>query len=287
MSSTTIAHKGLEACKNREWANAVSLLDKALQDSNSPSWLLARATAHTQLKNYDAAFHDVELAYHSAAERGSGTSRKQMIEAQYRRAVIYYKLGRYADSDCCCKWSMLLAEGRPANEKDGVEQKVDGTGNYNVTYEEGIADTAGQPGSTGPAAMAGASEAKKTGFETDWNRAYAWRSQVLAALKSLPEDSPARKVNVSKIPARPQKKVEKKPEPEVVEDEPEKPVVKAAPAPGSVPDEKLKLRIDFYQTNQTVTVTLFSKDVKKDGLQVEFGNKQVGDTSFMSAKFFS
>ena len=63
-----------------------------------------------------------------------------MIEAQYRRATIYFRLGRYADSDCCAKWSLLLAEGRPARENDEVEKKVDEEGRYMVTYEDGVAD---------------------------------------------------------------------------------------------------------------------------------------------------
>lgn len=276
MSSTTFGHNGLEACKKKDWPAAVSFLDKALNDSNSPIWLLARGNAHIQLKNYDAALHDVELAYHSAAERGSGASRKQMIEAQYRRAVIYHRLRRYADADCCCKWSMLLAEGRPASENDGVEKNVDADGNYTVTYEEGIADKEGQPGGRDVGSLVGGNE--KTGFETEWNRAYALRSQTLAALKNLPENDPGRKVSVSKIPIKPQKKVEKKPEPVVEssdDDEPQKPTAKAAPAPSSVTDESLKLRADFYQTNQTVTITLFAKDVKKEDLRVEFAEDKV------------
>ncbi|KAH6626586.1 SGS domain-containing protein [Chaetomium sp. MPI-SDFR-AT-0129] len=289
MSATTLAHQGLEAVQNKQYEAAIPLLDKALASSSSPAWLLARGQAHTQLKNYDAALRDVSEAYHVAAERGSGTSRKQMIQAQYRRAVIYFKLGRYADSDCCAKWSMLLAEGRPAREDDGVEKQTDGNGAYTVTYEDGVADRAGQPGQ-GDADFkqsmlagiggggSGAVTTAKTGFEDDWKRAYTWRSQALMALKNLPEDHEGKKVSVTKIPSRPQKEVAKKPEPEPEVDsdgdvaEPSKP---AGPAPGSVPDEKLKLRVDFYQSNQNVTVTLFVKDAKKPDLDVKFSDTQV------------
>ncbi|KAK3325994.1 SGS domain-containing protein [Apodospora peruviana] len=285
MSATTFGQKGVEAVRNKDYAAAISLLDKALESSDSPAWLLARAQAHQQLKNLDAALHDTELAYHTAAERGSGNSRKLMIEAQYRRAVIYFRLGRYADSDCCAKWSMLLAEGRPAREDDGVEKNVDQDGNYTVTYVDGIADKKGQPGGGAAAGgllgMASANTAPKTGFETEWNKAYAWRSQALGKLKDLPADHPGRKVTVVKIPPKPiKKKAEaKKPDPEVAdssdEDEPVKVAKPAPPAPGSVPDEKLKLRADFYQSNQTMTVSLFAKDAKKDMLRVEFSEDKV------------
>lgn len=291
MSATTFGHRGVEAVQNKNYEAAIPLLDRALDSSDSPVWLLARAQAHQQLKNYDAALRDAELAYHSAAERGSGNSRKQMIEAQYRRSVIYHRLGRYADADCCAKWSMLLAEGRPAREEDGVEKNVDEDGNYTVTYEQAVADKQGQPnqgttmsnmsqvlgmmGDTAPGTA-------KTGFEADWKRAYMWRSQVLNVLKTVPEDHPGRKVSVTKIPPKPQKKVEKKPEPqpepEIPSSDEEELAERQGPSPGSVPDEQLKLRVDFYQTNQAVTVSLFVKDAKKEDLMVKFSKDQASQT---------
>ncbi|KAK0720128.1 SGS domain-containing protein [Lasiosphaeris hirsuta] len=283
MSSTTFGHKGLAAVQNKDWAGAILSLDKALESSNSPAWLLARAHAHSQLKNYDAALHDAELAYHVAAERGSGNSRKLMIDAQYRRATIYFKLGRYADSDCCAKWSMLLAEGRPAREADGVEKNIDEAGRYTITYTDGIADKSGQPGQDSKATLATMGATPKTGFESEWNRGYAWRSQALGALKGLAPDHPGWKVNVTKVPSKPQNKAKKAEPVEVDSDEEDikaasassqKIAKKSGPASGSVPDEKMKLRVDFYQTPTTVTVSLFVKDVKKDTLQVDFTGAQ-------------
>lgn len=291
MSGTTFGHKGVEAVQNRDYAAAIPLLDKALESSDSPVWLLARSQAHKQLKNYDAALHDAELAYHVAAERGSGNSRKQMIEAQYRRSVIYHNLRRYADADCCARWSMLLAEGRPAREADGVEKNVDGEGNYNVTYEDAVGDTKGQPGQgsddkmgmlSGIMGGSSSSTTAKTGFEADWKRAYVWRSQVLGVLKAVPEDHPGRKISVTKIPPKPQKNVEKKKEPEPKPapsaTDNKQPTETPGPAPGSVPDEQLKLRVDFYQNNQNVTISLFVKDAKKEDLQVKFSKDKVGPT---------
>lgn len=283
MSATTIAQKGIDALAKGDYATAITNLDKALESSNSPVWLLARSKAHQKAKNLEAALHDAELAYHAAAERGSGTSRSHMIQAQYRRAVIYYQLERFADADCCAKWSMLLAEGRPAREDDGVEKRVDSEGNYTVTYEEYLADKDNQPKpKTGNALAA----AEKGPYATDWNMAFSWRSQALGRLKKLPKDHPGWKVNVTKIPPKPEQKKVKSPEPaeSTSEDEvqEQKAPKKEAPAPGSVPDEKMKLRVDFYQTNQTVTVSLFVKDVKKEDLKVEFGKHQVSLHCFRS-----
>jgi suppressor of G2 allele of SKP1 len=296
MAATTLGHKGLSAVQRKEYSDAVRFLDQALESSESPAWLLARAEAHQHLKNFDAALRDAELAFHVAAQRGSGNSRKQMIEAQYRRSVQYFRLGRYADADCCAKWSMSLAEGRPAREDDGIEKNVDANGNYTVTYEDGVADHKGQPGQADKSAdMAQRlnQATAKTGFEDDWRRAYAWRSQVLGMMKNLPADHPGRKVSVTKVPPRPQKNAAKaapKASPEsdansakqtVPESQPglanttEQQAELPRPAPVSGFDSQLQLRTAYYQNNQTVTLTLFSKGIKKENLDVKMSKNQV------------
>ncbi len=286
MADFTAGQTGLEAVRKKQYAVAIPLLDKALEASSSPTWLLARAQAHQMLKNYDLALQDCELAYHTAAERGSGNSRKLMIDAQYRRATIFFKMGRYADSDCCAKWSMLLAEGRPARELDDVEKVVDDQGFYTVTVADAVADKTGQPGGgaanslTAMANLTNASDAKSTGYTSDWNRAYAWRSQALGALEQLPPDAPGRKVTVAKIPPRREQRRTNAvvADEDSDEDEAVMPVKQSAPvqvASGPVTEEKLKLRTDFYQSNQTVTIALFVKDANKASLEVEIGPTQV------------
>jgi suppressor of G2 allele of SKP1 len=274
---STQGQKGLDALKARNYTEALQHLDRALEDSQSPTWLLARSQAHQQLNNLPDALRDAELAYHTAAERGSGNSRKQMIDAQYRRAVVLLKLGRYADADCCAKWSQLLCEGRPAREADGTEKQVDGEGYYTVTLAKVKADTAGQPNSGDAGAAMTATETSR-----DWNRAYVWRVQALSKLEGLPRDDPGRKVTVTKQPQRPTLEQKKQPEPVKPEntagpattnaekqqqlETPAKPL----PAPGSVPDEKMLTRADFYQTAQNVSVTLYVKGVDKEALRPEF-----------------
>ncbi|KAK4122124.1 SGS-domain-containing protein [Parathielavia appendiculata] len=295
MSATTLGHNGVEAVKRKEYGEAIQFLDKALESSESPVWLLARSEAHQNLKNFEAALRDAELAYNVAAQRGSGNSRKQMIEAQYRRSVQYHRLGRYADADCCAKWSMSLAEGRPAREDDGVEKKVDENGNYTVTYEDGVADNKGQPGENVDKS-AGIEQrltqaSVKTGFEDDWRRAYIWRSQVLGMMKNLPEDHPGRKVSVTKVPPKPQKDAEKA-TPKVAEEsrtslakptEPQTGMDAETAAQAEIPrpdpvsgfDTQLQLRTAFYQSNQTVTLTLFSKGIKREALDVKMSKNKI------------
>ena len=285
MADVTSGQRGLEAVRNKQYAAAIPLLDKALESSSSPTWLLARAQAHQMLKNYDLALQDCELAYHTAAERGSGNSRKLMIDAQYRRATIFFKMGRYADSDCCAKWSMLLAEGHPAREQDGVEKQVDEHGSYTVTVAEALADKSGQPGSAATnSLMAMSNLSSNTGYTADWNRAYAWRSQALGALEKLPADAPGRKVGVQKIPPKREKRrtnavaaiddgvVNNTKGPATPDTEQ---VHAQSESSGPVPMEKLKLRADFYQTSQSVTLSLFIKGAKKEDLEVKIYKNKV------------
>lgn len=280
--------KGLEALKARNYAEALAHLDRALATSQSPAWLLARSQANQQLQRYPEALRDAELAYHAAAERGSGNSRKQMTDAQYRRAVVLLKMGRYADADCCAKWSQLLCEGRPAREDDGVEKQVDERGFYTVTLEQAKADTAGQPkqGNSSNGAVAQALSSS-TAASQDWNRAYVWRCQALGKMETLPRDDPGRKVGVTKIPPRPalqqnesdnrMKGTGAATQPPAVSSDPERSdaAPKPMPEPGSVPDEKLKARADFYQTAQNVTISLFVKGVDKEALQPTFRDNYV------------
>ena len=283
---SSFGQKGIEAVNNKQYKDAVELLDKAIDTSRSPSWLLARATAHQHLENFDLALRDAELAYHAAADRGSGNSRQLMIDAQYRRSVVLFKLHRHADADCAARWSQRLIDGRPANEDDGVGTEADEQGLYAVTIEDLAAEarrrSRGKQGRQDRGQVfaqalgsGGTSEADK-----NWNRAHMWRSQVLSQMKDLPSTDPGRRVTIVKIPPRPQPKAAEA----VVKDgakssrvaiEPPAKVQKPAVTPGSVPDEKMKLRSDFYQSGQVVTISLFAKNVNKETLDVKFSEQLV------------
>jgi suppressor of G2 allele of SKP1 len=107
-----------------------------------------------------------------------------------------------------------------------------------------------------------------------WNRAYIWRCQTIAAMQKLPPADHGRRVTVTKVPPVPTAKKETKKVDQTLpaaEKKAEKPI----PAKGSVSDEQMKLRIDFYQTAQQVTISLFVKNVVKDQLNVESHEQQV------------
>ncbi|KAB5529025.1 SGS domain-containing protein [Coniochaeta sp. 2T2.1] len=265
--------KGLAALKDRKYEQALAHFTK--EPSTSPAFLIARSQAHQHLKHYAEALRDAELAYHVAIDRGSGNTRQQMIDAQYRRAVALFHLGRYADADCCARWSQLLCEGRPANEQDGVEKNVDEEGYYTVTLEEARGDTAGQPNTGNGIDNVSAA---KTAAAKDWNRAYVWRTQVLSRMESLPKDDPARKVSVKKIPDRPVE--EKKSEIATTATAPavdaaDKQILAGPTSNEPVPIEKLKAKVDFYQTNTTVTISYYAKGADKSTFKADFHKSSV------------
>ncbi|KAF3347002.1 hypothetical protein VdG2_04744 [Verticillium dahliae VDG2] len=106
--STTAGQAGVALVEAKDYAAALPKLNTALAGSSSPAWLLARSKCHIAQASYELALRDAEAAYLSAASRGS---RPLMIDAQYRRAVALFRLGRLADADACALWSMKLAEG--------------------------------------------------------------------------------------------------------------------------------------------------------------------------------
>jgi suppressor of G2 allele of SKP1 len=115
MSGTSLAHDGLALVDAAKHAAAVPKLTAALESSRSPVWLLARAKAYTALNEPLLALADANEAWHAALSRGR---RQLMMDAQYRRAVAYLRLGRYADADRACVWTVHLADGGAANSKD-------------------------------------------------------------------------------------------------------------------------------------------------------------------------
>ncbi|KAJ9134274.1 SGS-domain-containing protein [Pleurostoma richardsiae] len=272
MSAISQGQAGMAALEKKNWTQAIELLSQALNQVKSPAWLLGRAQAYQQTKQFDLALPDVELAYHAAAERGNDKSRKQMIEAQYRRAVILFKKGQYADSDCCCVWAQQLAEGKPVNMDDTVSTNVDENGDYKATVAEAQADRfqGGNEGSDVRAIMENQKE-KDTGYKQDWNRAYMWRTQALSKMEQLPAGHPGRKVTVTRVPTKPTyQDVTKEVKPEAEQEttaqntkENEKPQVNLATVPRD-------LRFQFYQSDASVTVEAFIKNTDKDKLEVKF-----------------
>ncbi|KAJ4256727.1 Cochaperone protein [Fusarium torreyae] len=266
MSHITLAQQGLAAAQARNWDEAITKLSTALKTSQNPLWLIARSKALINDKRFQEALDDANLAWHTAYERNK---RPLLIDAHYRRAVAYYRLGQYANADACCVYAMRLVKGFPAVEKeDPAQLKTDSNGFYKVTLsdaqEEAATDEINkkktnelQLGNDGPA------NAK------EWRIASTLRMQILYAMDRLPEDDPARKLTTTLKPELKELSdlgAEKKPEPSK---EPTSASTTQAAAKPIVPADT-PLRLGEFQNDTNMSVSIFSKGVNKEKLQVQF-----------------
>ncbi|KAF4967265.1 hypothetical protein FSARC_5177 [Fusarium sarcochroum] len=271
MSHITLAQQGLAAAEARNWDEAITKLSTALKTSRNPLWLIARSKALINHKRFQEALEDANLAWHTAYERNK---RPLLIDAHYRRAVAYYRLGQYANADACCVYAMRLVKGFPAVEKeDPAKIKTDENGFYKVTLgdaqEEAATDEINktktnelQLGNDGPA------NAK------EWRIASTMRMQILYAMDRLPKDDPARKLTATLKPELKELSdlgAEKKPEPS--KESAAASTTQAAAKP--VVPADTPLRLGEFQNDTNMSVSIFSKGVNKEKLQVQYKPQSV------------
>lgn len=261
MSYTTLAQQGLAAAEARNWGEAIDKLTAALQTSKNPLWLVARSKALINHKKFQEALDDANLAWHSAYDRNK---RPLLIEAHYRRAVAYFRLGQYANADACCVYAMRLVKGFPAVEKeDPAKAKCDENGFYKVTLkdaqDESATDEVNKP--KGPSL-----QPQDPANYKDWRMASTLRMQILFAMEKLPEDDPARKLTTSIKPEL--KELAGLADLGMKKSDDKASAAQTATKPVEV--DNSPPRIQEFQNNETMSVSIFSKKVNKEKLQVEF-----------------
>jgi suppressor of G2 allele of SKP1 len=202
MAHVSQAHRAAEALKERKFDEAIDLYTKATVASKAPSWLLGLAQAQQQKKDIASALKNTTLAYNVALERAN---RAIMIDAQYRRAVLLYRAGRYADADVAAVWSQMLVEGVSTTKlkEYPTEVELDEQGHYIVTMDEVKSkEFKGKEKEsewdTVQNAMGGGSakDGKDKKRDPAWTKALQWRLMVLGALDKLSADDPVRKVTI-------------------------------------------------------------------------------------------
>lgn len=300
MSATKLADEGIAALTEKKYDIAIEKLSKAIDNSKSPAWLLARSTAYMETRQLDKALRDAEYAYCTAAERGNDKSRKQMIEAQHRRSVIFFRQKRYADADACAVWSQQLAKGVAVRSADTTAEYIDDQGFYHVTAaqiepekKEKAKGTGGENDAFGRISAIMSNGNSKSPYEKDWQKSQAWRISTVRFLEALPADDPARKINVKLVPVKPSledKVAEKK---QIEEHDPDIEAAKVAlsqekPAPKPETNNG-PFRSQIYQTDDQITVTLFMKFANKeatDKVNVEFQPNMVRFLAFKHRKLW-
>ncbi|KAM0393705.1 hypothetical protein ACHAQC_005429 [Fusarium culmorum] len=259
MSYTTLAQQGLAAAEARNWDEAIDKLTVALQTSKNPQWLIARSKALINRGKFQEALDDANLAWHSAYDRNK---RPQLIEAHYRRAVAYFRLRQYANADACCVYAMRLVKNFPATEKeDPAKTKCDENGFYKVALKDAQEESATDEinNKKGPSLQ----QSEPSNWK-DWRIASTLRMQILFAMEKLPEDDPARKLTTS---AKPELK-ELAGLADLGITDSKAPTTQTTTKPAVVDDSPP--RMQEFQNNDTMSVSIFSKKVNKDKLQVVF-----------------
>nr|WOD46558.1 Cochaperone protein [Trichoderma atroviride] len=261
MSYVTLAQQGLSAAEARNWDEAVTKLSTALQSSTNPAWLIARSKALVGLERYEAALDDADLAWHTAYERNK---RDLMASAQYRRGVAFYHLKQYANADYCYLHCMRLIKGGPAVPKEDPGLKhVDDKGFWKVTADQATAEArseeADKKDDALKSAMGGQGQSQPQQRES--RMAGVMRAQALKAMEKLPEDDAGRKLTTALIPQQKELAVHKSAK---AQDE-----AKPAAAKPVVPSDA-PLRLQDFQSNTAMSVSIFSKGVNKEKLKVEF-----------------
>ncbi|RDK37939.1 CS-domain-containing protein [Aspergillus phoenicis ATCC 13157] len=261
--------------------NAASLGDTALQQSDphtatihyttallthprSPSYFIKRSTAFSRLKptpNLSAALRDAESAVLLARERGK---RELIVEAQMRRAIVLFLMGRYVAAEGV----VGVVGGMIGLDKDG---------NGGEDKEEKMRKAMG--GGAGK------------GIEAEVR---IWGAKIRAKVNGLGEQSGERGEKVEEVPVGvkvPGEKElkgqleelrggkvgegvggEEKKESQKLEDkveEKERAEVKETQQQQQQQQQQVKVRHEWYQSGETVVVTLYVKGVPKDKVAIE------------------
>ncbi|KAI4237579.1 MAG: hypothetical protein L6R40_005870 [Gallowayella cf. fulva] len=211
------AAKGAAAIQAKDFSAAVTHYTKAIAiNSQAVDYYIKRSTAYTRISPSDctAALGDAEIALTLASKRGK---RELIIQAQLRRAIAFFSLGRYGDAKACFDWVKEM-------NKDEKSLQI-------------------------------------------------WGMKVENKLKGLAEDDDKAKATIQKYPeiAVPVQKEQPKATP-VKPSEPAKDSasgLEAATKVEGVQTPANKIRHEWYQTDDTVVVSLFAKGVPKNKTTID------------------
>lgn len=263
-----LAAKGDDALAQSQAPLAIEYYTRALLElPRAPKYFIQRSTAYSRLKpedggpNPSAALRDAEIAVSLAFERGK---RELILSAQFRRAVSLFQLERYGDA------SFLL----------GLLEKKLGT-------VKELEDRSTQLQN----AMSGSESSSNTRLKMQLS---VWVSKVNKKLQELAEGDQKATVSITEYPkASPLTKAELEAELKgktTAAGASEQQAAAAAPAAeqtSPLPESsnfasssKLsaapeKIRHEWYQSSDSVVVTLYAKGVPKDRVVSELKDASV------------
>ncbi|USP73006.1 uncharacterized protein yc1106_00280 [Curvularia clavata] len=206
------ARKGDAALSASKPDEAIEHYTKALSvNPTAVKYYIGRSTAYQRTSKFTEALHDADVAVLLAKKRGS---RELIKDAQFRRAVALFHLGKYADAD------FLLRIVKGLDEKDKMLP--------------------------------------------------IWETKIASKLKDIPENDEQRTVTIKEDPDVEIPSANASAAPTKAED----PAAKPAPKPPA-PTPKEKIKTDWYQSNDTVTLNILAKGVPQDKAGVEIEENAV------------
>ncbi|KAI0115581.1 hypothetical protein GGR51DRAFT_503462, partial [Nemania sp. FL0031] len=298
-SANALADAGLQDIAARKYDEGIGKLTEALKQHPAPLWHLERSKACLRTNQFDLALYDAEMALRIAYDRAN---RYQMTEAQIRRAITFFRMGRFADADVCAFWAVRLVDGAKANEDDGQQNKVDENGDYLVRVQE-VQDEAK------PATSEGLSTALGTGARTKEssmkNQAFSWRIQALTQMEKLPPGHDGRKPHslakypTPSHPATTKTASQGSPAAAVASGTVDsKTSTTNTPNTTSTPGDwaklwsqyetmykKHKIRFSFYQTETSLTVDIFLKNLTPEKVTVDSESQVIRLNPVQGASF--
>ncbi|KAF2971332.1 hypothetical protein GQX73_g2198 [Xylaria multiplex] len=276
-SANALADAGVKAVTDGQYALGITKLTEALKAHAAPLWYLERSKAYLRTNELGPALRDAETALHIAFGRAN---RDHMTEAQLRRAVTLYRMGRFADADVCAFWAIRLIDGAKARDDGNQQDMADIDGNYTVQLKQVQEEARPQRGDGLATALNTAS--KRTKEASLRNQALTWRIQALTQMEKLPAGHDGRKLHDPiQYPVPP-----KEPTPSPSNSEPTSSIAdnvgggETSGTPNATPN-----RDAWEKTDTSLTIDIFLKNLSQEQVTID-ANPQVirirpvGDTSF-------
>jgi hypothetical protein len=278
-----ISAQGDKAIANSDWPTAIKLFTDALIELPcAPAYYIKRAIAYSRRKpedggpDFHSALHDAEIALQLARERGR---REVIIDAQMRRAITLYQLERYGDAEYL--FNLLKEKITTTREKDQAAKLPSSIAPRVDKHEQELSIWAVkvkgklsklEPGSE-KAAVTVKEYPEKMEIPDERELRKALQAEA-AERKADPataeEESHREGAKTETTTAEPPAEKTKEAELDATGPESSAPLTAGPGAPASE-----NIRHEWYQSNDTVVVTLYAKGVLKDKLDVDLQNTSV------------
>jgi len=254
--ATEAAH-GKTALEASNYPLAIEHLTRALTTSQSPVWLTQRSLAYHRLQKYELALADAEKAVIIATQRAR---RELKASAQMRRALALYGLKRYGDARVCLTWVRKLNEKERGlgmwQEKVRLDfERVEKEGGKG--WEEMVKVTVRENPEDGK------KEEKKSveGRVKDLSDDLKGKDKVVETIHTPEVEDVKGKGKAAHVVEEVERTLTPDQEKEVQIKQP-------VPDPRTQRTPKDKVRHEWYQSQDKITITIFAKNLRDHGYSV-------------------